>query len=287
MEINIKSEDLSYPKIAFEIIIKSIPSIFGLLFEFFVEFINLAYVGHLNDPVTIGGVGLGNMMLALFILSFWVGLNGAIDTLVSQAYGDEEYYLWGSYLNRGRIIQTILFIPQAAFLLYTKEILVLFGQDEEVWDVAQFYIILMLPGMYAFAQYETIRRYLQAMGIFTFWMYIQGITVVFHIVLWYFLTYTFELGVIGISVASTITNFGNLLIVILYITYYDKTVPKESWHFFNKDSFKGYGEYFKFGIPSALIICLEWWSYELLTIYAGMLSVDELAAHVMLFNLSI
>jgi len=29
----------------------------------FVEIINLMVIGHLNDPVTLGAVGLGNMMI--------------------------------------------------------------------------------------------------------------------------------------------------------------------------------------------------------------------------------
>ena len=227
------------------------------------------------------------MMLVVFIHSFFVGLNGAIDTLVSQAYGDKEYYLWGWYLNRGRIVMIAIFIPQTIFLLYTKEMLIYFGQDEEVSEVAQFYINMMLPGMFAFAQYETVRRYLQAMGIFTFCMYIQGISLVAHVIICYILTYTFELGIVGVSVATWISNFVNLAIVTLYISFKEDVVPKESWHFINSDSFKGFGEYLKFGVPSALIIILEWWSYELLAMYAGMLSVEELAAHVMLFNLSI
>lgn len=41
----------------------------------------------------------------------------------------------------------------------------------------------------------------------------------------------------------------------------------------------------KYGIPAALMLCLEWWAYEILSLYAGMLSIKELAANVILFNI--
>ena len=71
----------------------SLPSIFGLLFEILVEVVNLIFVGHLNDPEAMGGVGLANMLINVVCFATGMGLNGAIDTLVSQAYGSKQYYL--------------------------------------------------------------------------------------------------------------------------------------------------------------------------------------------------
>ena len=72
-----------------------------------VQIANIIFAGHLNNSLTLAGVGLGNLMINITAISVAMGLNGAIDTLVSQAFGDKEYYLWGCYLNRGRVIQLI------------------------------------------------------------------------------------------------------------------------------------------------------------------------------------
>ena len=42
----------------------------------------------------------------------------------------------------------------------------------------------------------------------------------------------------------------------------------------------------KYGVPAALMLCLEWWAYELMSLYAGMLSANELAASVIVLNIN-
>ena len=219
-------------------------------------------------------------------ISFWVGLNGAIDTWVSQAFGEKEYYLCGCYLNRGRIIQAVLFIPQALLFFLTKPLLLYLEQEEASADVAQTYIITMLPGLFALTQFETVRRYLQGMGIFACTMYIQFATIIIHIVLWYLLIYRADLGVVGASISAWITYFLNLIVVTLYVTFRNGIVPKESWHFFNFDSFRSLSEFAKYGLTSSLIICLEWWCFYILSMLAGSMGVEQLAAYVILLNIS-
>ena len=52
-----------------------------------VELINIIYLGHTNDTNKIAGVGLGNMYVNITCQAVILGLNGAISTLASQAYG--------------------------------------------------------------------------------------------------------------------------------------------------------------------------------------------------------
>lgn len=75
--------------------ITSLPSIGGFLFEFLVEVVNLIFVGNLNNPAALGGVGLANMLLNVVCFSIGMGMNGALDTFVPQAFGDQQYYLCG------------------------------------------------------------------------------------------------------------------------------------------------------------------------------------------------
>lgn len=61
----------------------ALPVIIGQFFAIFVELINVGFIGHLNDPAKVAGVGLGNMYVNIFCLSIVFGLNSAITTLVS------------------------------------------------------------------------------------------------------------------------------------------------------------------------------------------------------------
>ena len=278
---------IGYKTATKDILVIAIPSTVNLVFEMLVEVVNIVFAGHLNDSLTLAGVGLGNLMVNITAIAVSVGMNGAIDTLVSQAYGDKEYYLWGCYLNRGRIIQFLFNIPQIFILLYSKEILVLLGQNESACEVAQIYINGMIPAVIAVTQFETTRRYLQGMGIFYITMYIQTFTMLLHFLWGYLLVFYFGFGLVGIAAATSITYFSDFLLIHIVVHFYKGLVPRESWHFFNADSFKGFLEFLYYGVPSALVYSLEWWSFEILSIFAGFLSIQELAANVVILNICI
>ena len=70
---------------------------------------------------------MANMTLNIIVVSIAYGLNGALETLVTQAYGARELDLCGVYLNRSRLVFTIFFIPCAVILLFTEKILVMCG----------------------------------------------------------------------------------------------------------------------------------------------------------------
>ena len=48
--------------------------------------------------------------------------------------------------------------------------------------------------------------------------------------------------------------------------------------------FKEIGTYLSIGIPGACMICFEWWVFELLAIFSGLMSVEALAAEVVIVN---
>lgn len=109
------------------IAIVAIPSIIVMALYLIVQLINLTIVGHMNDPAVIAGVGLGNLYINLSSQSIFMGLNYAIVTLVAQAYGNENYKLCGHYLNRGRIITTIAFVPMFILLFFCEDFLLAIG----------------------------------------------------------------------------------------------------------------------------------------------------------------
>ena len=51
------------------------------------EIVNLIFIGHLNNPSMIAAVGMGNAIINMLGLAVIVGMNGALNTLVSQAAG--------------------------------------------------------------------------------------------------------------------------------------------------------------------------------------------------------
>lgn len=78
----------------------------------------------------------------------------------------------------------------------------------------------------------------------------------------------------------------DFILLYLYISIKKQTVSKHSWHSINRDSFRGLLYYMKYAFPCLIICCLEWWCIECLSIIAGWLSKNELAANVALLNLN-
>ena len=51
------------------------------------EVINVLFAGHLQDPAKVAGVGLGNAFINLLAQTLILGMNSALPTCVSQAFG--------------------------------------------------------------------------------------------------------------------------------------------------------------------------------------------------------
>ena len=64
--------------------------IISMFFYMFVQLINTYYIGHTNDPILIAGVGMGNMLINVLAFAVIQGLNGALEGLISIAYGTSK-----------------------------------------------------------------------------------------------------------------------------------------------------------------------------------------------------
>ena len=73
--------------------------------------------------------------------------------------------------------------PVYILFIYSEDIFMLMGMDPDVSKEARIYLIYMIPGAIAMCQFETVRRFLQSMGIFTISMYVQFVTMILHIAL--------------------------------------------------------------------------------------------------------
>lgn len=67
---------------------------------------------------------MGNMLINVLCFAVIWGLNGALETLVSQANGFKKYRLCGVYLNRGRMIASAVMIPIIIVFVLADRILI-------------------------------------------------------------------------------------------------------------------------------------------------------------------
>lgn len=60
-----------------------VPAILNNFVRMLMQVINLSFIGFLNKPVMVAGVGMGNMTINFVGLSLIIGFNSALDTLIS------------------------------------------------------------------------------------------------------------------------------------------------------------------------------------------------------------
>nr|DAD31936.1 TPA_asm: hypothetical protein HUJ06_010787 [Nelumbo nucifera] len=87
------------------------------------------------------------------------------------------------------------------------------------------------------------------------------------------------LGNVGAALAISISYWLNVIFLVLYMKFSSscgKTrVP------LSMEAFRGIGEFVRLAVPSAVMICLEWWSFELLVLLSGLLPNPELETSVL------
>ena len=111
----------------FNVIYLAIPATMALFLGYLPEIINLSMIGQKYDTYSVNAISLCNIIIALLPFTLMYGINGALDTLMSQAYGAQDYELAGHFLNAGRFLMAVIYVPMFVVMLFTGAILRAFG----------------------------------------------------------------------------------------------------------------------------------------------------------------
>lgn len=86
--------------------------------------------------------------------------------------------------------------------------------------------------------------------------------------------------------ALNFTYTSNFVIQELYVVYKQQVFEEYSAPLFDEESFLDWPMFIKLAIPTTLLMCVEWWAFEFLVIFAGIIGVKELAAQVAIMNVN-
>ena len=259
------------------------PSAFACVLFQFLEILNLTFAGHMGDETLLGGIGLGNMTVNLFAISFIESMNSVVETMGSQAAGNGNLPLAGIILNRGRVLLMYAFVPISLILLNIQWIYLWAGQDEAIVAKMQTYMCFVVPGLAFYAIGDLQKRFLNSMGISRLPMMCSLIALFLHGGwVWLFAVYM-DLGVTGFGLAVSMSN-AITCVLMLILTNYEKTI-EEAIFLPGEESFYGLGEYIKIAIPSTIMTCMDWWSFEIMIFTSGYFGRTAQAAQILLMNI--
>nr|CAB3470481.1 unnamed protein product [Digitaria exilis] len=295
------------------------PMIGGALLQNVIQMISVMYVGHLGE-LPLAGASMANSfatvtglsLLSLMTPSAVTGMEindaaifnrpvaikimqpltlsrrllvrslyfYALDTLCGQAFGARQYYLLGIYKQRAMFLLTLVSVPLAVIWFYTGEILLFFGQDPDIAAEAGTFARWMIPALFAYALLQCHVRFLQTQNIVLPVIASAGAAAACHLVVCWVLVYGLGMGSKGAALSNAISYWVNVAILAVYVRV--SSSCKETWTGFSMDAFHDALSFFRLGIPSALMVCLEMWSFELIVLLSGLLPNPKLETSVLL-----
>nr|DAD41308.1 TPA_asm: hypothetical protein HUJ06_015631 [Nelumbo nucifera] len=193
-----------------------------------------------------------------------------LEAISSQACGAKQWPLMGLALQRTIVILAMACIPISFLWLKVESILLYCGQDPAIATVASTYLAFSLPDLLFQSFINPLRIYLRTQKITLPLMVSAGFALALHAPINYFLVYHLDLGVRGIALAVSLTDFNLLLALLLYL--YFSGIHRKSWQGWSLECIREWAPILSLAIPSCVSVCLEWWWYELMIIFSGLLS---------------
>ncbi|XP_042284129.1 multidrug and toxin extrusion protein 1-like [Thunnus maccoyii] len=258
------------------------PVFISLLMISLIGFVSTVFSGHLGET-ELAGVALAVAVINVTGISVGTGLASACDTLISQTYGSGNLKRVGVILQRGVLILLLGCFPCWAILINTEPILLAVKQSPDVARLSQQYVKIFMPALPAVFMYQLQGRYLQNQGIIWPQVITGVIGNVLNVIINYILLHTLDLGVVGSAAANAISQ--SSLAVILYIYIRWTGLHKATWYGWSLDCLQEWGLFTQVAIPSMLMICLEWWMFEMGGFLAGVISEVELGAQSVVYQI--
>ncbi|XP_067864546.1 multidrug and toxin extrusion protein 1-like isoform X2 [Heptranchias perlo] len=248
---------------------------------FLIGIVSSIFCGHLGK-VELDAVCLATAVINVSGISVGAGLASACDTLISQTFGSKNLKRIGVILQRGILILMIFCFPCWALLINTEHILLAVQQSPEVAKLTQLYVWIFLPGLPAVFLYQLEIRYLQNQGIILPQVFTGLIANIFNALVNYLLLYVLTLGVLGSAVANVVSQYCQVILLFIYIRW--KKLYVGTWTGWSADCLQEWGNFIRLAIPSMLMLCVEWWTYEIGTFLAGLVNEVELGAQSVIYQ---
>ncbi|XP_026874570.2 multidrug and toxin extrusion protein 1 [Electrophorus electricus] len=274
---------LAYREELYQVLHLTGPLLISRILSFLQPFVNTIFVGQLGNA-ELAGYALASATLSVTTIATGYGLALACDTLVSQTFGSKKLKRVGEILQRSVLILLLFCLPCWALLINAESILLAMQQQAEVARIAQVYVLAFLPAVPATFLHQLQVSYLQNQGIILPQMYTAAAANILNVVVNYVLIFWMEQGVMGSAVACSIANISICLLLFGYIRW--KKLHVKTWGGWSIASLQEWDTFMQLAIPSTLMLCFEWWIYEIGGFLAGMLGEVDLAAQHVLLELS-
>ncbi|EPS64679.1 hypothetical protein M569_10101, partial [Genlisea aurea] len=251
-----------------------LPMILTSVTYYFIPLLSVMFAGHLGE-IELASSNLANSWAAVTGFSLMVGLSGALETLCGQGFGAKMFGMLGVYLQSSCIITISASIFVAVFWWFSGTILTSLHQDPRIAYQAGLYLRHLIPGLFAYGLLQNLLRFLQTQSVVVPLVFCSAIPLVLHFGIAYFLVHHTVLGYSGAPVAASISLWISVIMLVGYVIRSNKF--RHTWTGFSSESLNHVFTNLKLALPSAGMVCLEYWAFEILVVLAGLMPNSEIS----------
>ncbi|XP_058194554.1 protein DETOXIFICATION 12-like isoform X2 [Rhododendron vialii] len=254
------------------------PMVAVTLSQYLLQVISTMMVGHLGE-LSLSSTAIATSLSGVTGYSFLLGMACALETLCGQAYGAQQYQKIGTQTYTAIFSLIIVCLPLSILWMNMGKVLILMGQNPLISHEAGKFTKWLVPSIFAYAILQPLVRYFQMQSLTLPMLISSCATLALHIPLCWVLVFKSGLDSLGGALAIDISIWLNVTFLVLYMRYSSACAKTRAP--ISMDVLRGVAEFFSFAIPSAVMLCLEWWSFELLILLSGLLPNPELETSVL------
>lgn len=254
------------------------PMVAVILSQYLLQVVSTMIVGHLGE-LYLSSAALAISFTGVTGFSFLMGMASGLETTCGQAYGAKQYQRVGMQTYTAIFCLFLVCIPLSFIWINMENLLLLMGQDPLIAHEAGKFTIWLIPALFAYAILQPLVRYFQIQSLLLPMLISSCVTLCLHIPLCWALVFKTGLNNVGGAIAMSISIWSNVIFLGLYMRFSPACAKTRAP--ISMELFQGIWEFLRYAIPSALMVCLEWWSYELLVLLSGLLPNPQLETSVL------
>ncbi|XP_031475743.1 protein DETOXIFICATION 12-like [Nymphaea colorata] len=259
-------------------VVMALPLAFVTMVQFLLQIASLAMVGHLGS-LYFSSASISSSLCNVTGYIVLLGMASGLETLCGQAYGAEQYQKLGVYTQKATVALLLVCIPLAFVWFYMEKLLILILHDHAMAHEAGRYAVFLIPGLFGAAFLQPLVKFLQSQSLVLPLLFGAAVTLCFHVLVCWLLIFKFSVGHIGAAISVSLSYWVNVFVLALYIKV--SSACKKTVAPLTTEALDRIQDFLRLAVPSAVMICLEYWIFELLILLSGLLPNPEKQASVL------
>ena len=270
--------DMTQGGIAYNIISFALPLMVGNLFQQLYNMVDTWVIGQTGINGAFAAVGSISPIINILI-GFFLGLSSGAGVIISQYYGAKNFEKVKKSVHTALTLTLILavFFTIAGLCMSPVMLkLMLHGKESDVYSYALQYLTIYFSGVSGLMLYNITAGILRAVGDSKRPFYFLVVSSVINIVLDVVFVFFFDLGVVGVALATIIAQFVSATLGVLALIKTDSCVKLDFKEL--KISPELLKKIIKLGIPAGLQMAITAFSNVFVQSYVANVNMDSTIA---------